>query len=431
MTPQKSRSLVCSIVLLFSLLGASIAQSATVTDGILSQLFSQYQTESIKVSPDRRNEFFQFWEGQFKNALNSASNNDPFRITVLHEVGNLQKALERPDDALNTFRTMVDAAKESDDVQSQIWGLDNSFELLSARFDPMTSDIGEQYVAAAASRVGQNESPDSIRSFSNAQVSVAIYLFKSVSNPKFSGDRVSVLRRSIELFKAALTLKEEGATPTATKMYWLASAYASAGDKKLAAATYRQIAEMKQDVLSPLWMKQLQIEQEYPPGTSKYCAAFEEALSDFERSGKVDEHEVTFRHLLGKSYRQSGMLEKSSAVLVSLVGKSGDQNMDAYNLLLAAENELELGHLDAARDLFTQITTKYPSSGSVKLAEAGLVRIANARELQEISLRRTDSANPRASSRFGLMLLIANIAIVLVLASVSIYRQVRARVKSS
>ncbi len=352
----------------------------------LREVMGQYVTETIKLSPKDRPRFFTFWEGQFQETLSAVATPSLDRLRMLDELGAIQKTLGKPENAAATYATMIEEARQLEDYRSVVLGLDNAFEIASARLEGSAEEIGEEYVAAAAYGAGKANTEAATAAYANALVSVSLYLNKRVSHPDFAGDKERSLGRAVEFLKAAVTLEYPGATPTATKLYWLAKVHSAAGDKEAAAETFGRIAAMDQDELSPLWMKQLQIEELYHPGTREYCDAIEKVLEEFAASGKVDEHELTLRHLLGKSYYECGEFEKSSAVLSALVGKSNDENMNAYNLLLTADDQAELGQFDAAEDLYRQTMEMYPNSGSAPLAQAGLVRTQNMRAAKSASL---------------------------------------------
>lgn len=383
---------------LLCLLGSFPHHARADADSQLRELMAQYATESKGLSRERRTEFFTFWEEQFKAGLAAVTTPSQMRLRMLDELGAIQKTLGKPQEAASTYATMTKEARKLEDLDSVVLGLDNAFEIAKARSDGEASEIGEEYIAAAALRAGKAESQTATEDYANALISVSVYLNRVVSDPDFAGDRDKSLERAIELLKSSVGLEHGGSTPKPTKLYWLANTYAAAGDKESAAKTYDQIAAMDQDNLSPLWMRKLQIEQLHQPGTLEYCNAIEDVLVDFEQSGEVDDYEITLRHLLGKGYHECGELEKASAVLSSLVGKSGDKHMNAYNLLLTADSQLELGQFDAAEDLYQQVIKMYPNSGSAPLAEGGLVRTENRRSAQEASSRRDEASSSRRNT---------------------------------
>ena len=342
----------------------------------LAEVMKQYSAASGKLTREGRTEFFTHWEQQFRTALVSSTMPSAMRLQMLGELGAIQRELRKPGDAMETWEVMISEAWGLDDLHSVVRGLSSEFAIAKSGPDKRERDkIGERYIAAAAFRARKLDSEVATNEYANALIDVAMTLNRSVADPNLNGDRAKSLQRAIEMLTTSLGLKHGGVNPTATKLYWLADTYSKAGQKELAAETYGRIASMNQKEFSPLWMRQLQVEQLHKAGTPEYCKALATVLYDFIRSGKADAHEVNLCHLLGKSYRACGEYEKSSQVLRSIAGKSKDDQMNAYNLYLTGDNELKLGHVDAAVQLLQEVITKYPESGSASIAKTELKRI--------------------------------------------------------
>jgi tetratricopeptide (TPR) repeat protein len=335
----------------------------------LSAVYAQYAKEATSGKRTDSETFRSFWEKQFTDILAATKGGGMVRYRMLDELGAIQRNLGKTQDAIDTYRRLEEYARMTNNLEAMTTAAENELGLVRQKPLEIVRPVAEKLQTYLEQLTNKESSPTNLDRLSNDLIGIGSTLYHHSADAKDENQRKQVLERALDVFNKSVALGKSGGTPIAVRMYLTAQTLSKLGQKKEAAAMYGKVADMDQTDLSKLWLAYLQIEETTTKDSDAYRQAIERALQKHEKEGGVDEYEITMRHQLGISYRNAKQLEKSTAILSSLVGKSNDDNFNAYNLLLVAYNTLDAGQKEAARDIFAEIVRRYPGTGSAQAAE--------------------------------------------------------------
>jgi tetratricopeptide (TPR) repeat protein len=257
-------------------------------------------------------------------------------------------------------------------LESQSIAAENQLELTT---DGPIEDFREavhDFEASAQELANQHDDAVSQKKYCDALVHIGTLLAARARKSEKGSDPKALLEHAEKLFEQSVTLGDSGTSPLATRLWWLGQSQSQLGRRDEAAATYGRIAAMDQTVLSRLWIEYLRICEVTQKDSPEYREAIERALADFKKRGGADDYEITLRHELGLSYRNAKQYAKSTEILSANVGKRSDPNLNAYDMLLVADNYRDSGDPATARSLLNDLIKQFPKAGSANLAEVEL-----------------------------------------------------------
>lgn len=368
MVPNYRISSAGWVGLLCLLLVTASSQVYADPGSLLSGVLRRYNLDTQNLQPGDREERFQFWESQFQQALREAKEPSPARFRMLDELGALQKTLGKPEAALETYDLLIREAEAAKNLANQVIGLENAFQL-ATRHDAETAHrYAVEYIAALEKQEKSRRPDFPTIVYDNALVQTATRLEVVARDIKEKTARHDVLATARRFLDTAIAIPKEGQTPLVTKYLTLAKVLQAMGERDSALETYDLAADLDQAVISVLWIRKLQSDL-WQAGSPEQCEILEKALAHFEQTGQVDEYEITMRHSLGLAYSRGNKHAEAAKTFESIVGKSPDRDMNAYNLLLAGDSYQRLGQREKALQIFRQVIRKYPATGSAQMAK--------------------------------------------------------------
>lgn len=363
---------------------------------------------------------YERWADAFQRVIQSGEADDDSTMRMTEELGAIQRRLDRLDAALRTFRSLAAMAVSLKNV---------------SYFETAVKNLGAVIHASAAGRPFDAKTLESvIQEISNLRKS-----FGDI-NPDATWELgigiLACIRDYPEaerkhLSPSALELLAESEPDIvnddddAVKAYWYSEALAADGKTKQSAEILRSIIGSNQDVMSPLWLSFKAISRTFK-NIDERRIELAKTLKQHEESGREDEYELQFRHLLGLEYYRARQYGEAFDLFTSTIGKSGDRSLDAYNLFLAADCERARGNLDNAAVLYEQVVEEYGETGSAGLAASFLEDYTDMDVAGDQS--NTDNSSSKAKSSSTTVLIIAaNVIAVLFIILLIIYQKVRTR----
>ena len=150
----------------------------------------------------------------------------------------------------------------------------------------------------------------------------------------------------------------------------LGKAYRLADKRQSAADVYSNLLDSEQSEFSRLWIAHLKIEATFEKDSPSYQKEIHEFLEN--SSDTVDDYKNSLKQNLALSYFRTKNYPMASEIFAELVGKDPSDNVNAYNFFLLAKSYFKEGKIVLANNLMKDLMSKYPETGSAKLAEEHL-----------------------------------------------------------
>jgi tetratricopeptide (TPR) repeat protein len=337
----------------------------------LQAVYSRYVKESMHpIDPQNRSNFFAFWQEEFTNVLEATKGAGLLRRRMVGELGAIQGALGEEREEMETLSNLMVLATAAGDLHDQLEAAAGQFGMsVTWEFSQSTNISFETFTNFAFTyenlllkSVDQNDTTAARGQMCDGIDYISSSFYMLAKNQKESAHFKMLIQNATALTQKSIALGDIGVNALPVKLWYLAQCQSIQGQRDEAAETYGKLAAMKQSFYPPLWIEYLRICETTDMDSQAYRDAIEKVLNDYAKQGKTDAYENTLRHELGVSYLKAGQYEKSTEVLNGIAGKNKDNNVNAYEMLLMAQNYGQLGDKSAEKGLLQDITKQYPNT---------------------------------------------------------------------
>jgi tetratricopeptide (TPR) repeat protein len=386
-------------------------------DLALREMCQKYYREREQIRQGDRQSFLVSWEREFKQAIAHSQAADPARWRVMEALMQVQVELGKKDDAWKTSQETGAYAKKAGDVEKQVTAGSQRLELLADA--PMETVLREVSLIEGTVAEFAKQRTDAAASdkCSETLYRIGVLLTRRAITDKQDGNAATVLQTAIDALERSLIGVNMNSAAYAARMFCLAQAQSRLGLQAEAAASYEKVANVKQSEFSRLRIECLRISESTTKDSKEYQAALERALADSRARGEKDDLEVTMRHILGVSYRDTKQYAKSTEILSANAGNRGDPGLLAHDRLLIALNARDSKDVDGARKILEEVVAKYPKTGGGQMAYGELKK-------SMYQPRPTEASVAQQKPKRG-VLIGANLAAITILVAIFVRRQVK------
>jgi tetratricopeptide (TPR) repeat protein len=409
-------------------LAAAVPESSTNapseerTDQRFQELWRRYELEGPRLRRPGQEASLEHWESQFKKSLDGPKGNSWLRLRIMDALGDTQMALGKQEEALETFLRMEEYAESVGNQYSQVDAQNSQLDLLASKPTETIMKAADRLELSAEKFVDEQDDLVAHRMYVTVLAHIGARLTTCAMAEDHAAHSERLLKRAEAVLEKAIASADQGSTPAALPMYWLAQSQSLQGRGTEAAETYRELVGMPEIGFSRLWLEHLRICETTKRDSAEYRAAIEQALADHGERGGTDTYELTLRRMLGRSYRRAEEYAKSSEILTSVFEQGDDPDAKAHDMLLLAQNARDLKDVSAASRMLKEAAARYPHTGAGQTALA---------ELQKPKYRRFVVSEQRDTRSWAGVIIGTHLVAIVILLIVLVRRQMKSGTRAT